>query len=45
MDYKELHQEMYEDLVEKLGREPTIDEMHCGWGDLMGSMIDAHGEE
>jgi hypothetical protein len=39
--YKEIHQEVYEELLEQLGREPTCDEIGTAYGDRMSSLIDS----
>ena len=33
MDYKEIHQEVYEELLENLGREPDWKEIECAFRD------------
>lgn len=40
MDYKEIHQEVYENLTEEFGREPDPEEMHQAYRDEILSRAD-----
>lgn len=40
MDYKQIHQDCYEDLIEELGREPNFEEMESAYRDRIASMVD-----
>lgn len=40
MDYKEIHQECYENLVEDLKREPTWKEVEASFQDRISNIID-----
>lgn len=41
MDYKEIHQECYENLREDLGREPEWHEVNDAFRDEISIMVDA----
>jgi hypothetical protein len=41
MDYRDIHQEVYEDLLEFLGREPSLKELDEAFQDRSSGMVDA----
>lgn len=40
MDYKQIHQQVYEELTEQRGKEPTPQELHSEYMDRIAYMID-----
>jgi hypothetical protein len=41
MDYKEIHQNCYEELCEELGREPNLNEINTAYMNYMSGLVDA----